>query len=58
MTFDVKDPDTPFKVEHSISVESGDLIHVLSQFPLKLVTLLEELRKEDEAELIDDDIPF
>jgi hypothetical protein len=59
LTLDVKDPDTPFKVERSVSVESGDLTYVLSNFPLKLVQLLRELEKEDSHDMgADDDIPF
>ena len=62
LTLDIKNPDAPFAIQRSISVESGDLTKVLSEFPLKLHQLLKEIHKEEIDELrkdnYDDDIPF
>lgn len=63
LRLDVKNPDTPFAVNRSISVQSGDLVEVFSRFQIELVRLLRELHDEDLQEQLklhgaDDDVPF
>ena len=58
LTLDVKNPDIPFRVIHSVSSESGDLVKVFAHFQLELVRLLRQLKEEDERNKVDDEIPF
>ena len=59
---DIKDADTPFLIEKSIRVESGNLVETFAKFQLELVEFMlkqiaEEVNKE-RMKNVDDDIPF
>lgn len=58
LTLDVKDPDLPFTIKYSGSVQSGSLTEVLARFPLELNKILKQIAEDDRLKAIEDDIPF
>lgn len=60
LTFTVRNPDVPFKVESHETFSSGDIVWVLTQFQLHLIKVLKDIHEKEilDIRMENDDIPF